>query len=94
MDKLGCGLSRFTLGGGSVGFSYYVASFSSYNENYGSLGVIIILLMLFWLTAYIVLIGAELNAEMERQTEMDTTVGPDLPMGKRGTYVADHQAES
>jgi len=41
-----------------------------------------------------VLIGAELNAEMERQTEMDTTVGPDLPMGKRGTYVADHQAES
>lgn len=52
----------------SIGFSYYVANFSSYNEIYGSLGAIIILLMWFWLSAFIVLLGAELNAAMDHHT--------------------------
>ncbi|WP_106478805.1 YihY/virulence factor BrkB family protein [Phytohalomonas tamaricis] len=74
---------------GSIGFSIYVRNFASYNETYGSLGAVVILLMWFWLSAYIVLLGAELNSEMERQTRQDTTVEPEKPMGKRGAYAAD-----
>lgn len=58
---------------GSALFSLYVANFSSYNETYGSMGAIVILLTWFLLTAYIILIGGELNAEMEAQTDKDTT---------------------
>jgi membrane protein len=54
---------------GSMAFSYYVRNFANYNETYGSLGAVIILLMWFWLSAFIILAGAELNAEMERQIE-------------------------
>jgi membrane protein len=77
----------------SVGFSLYVRYFGSYNEVYGSLGAVVILLMWFWLSAYIVLLGAELNAEMEHQTGRDTTVGSPKPMGERGAYVADTLGE-
>lgn len=74
---------------GSIGFSQYVTHFGSYNETYGSLGAVIILLMWFWLSAFIVLLGAQLNAESEHQTAKDTTRGPPQPMGRRGAYVAD-----
>ena len=74
---------------GSALFAVYVRSFASYNETYGSLGAVVILLMWFLLTAYAILIGAELNGEMERQTEKDTTEGEDKPMGSRGAYAAD-----
>jgi membrane protein len=70
-------------------FSWYVSNFGSYNETYGSLGAVAVLMMWLWLSALIVLLGAELNAEMEHQTERDTTHGPDKPIGKRGAYVAD-----
>lgn len=73
----------------SLLFSFYVANFASYNETYGSVGAIIILLMWFYLTAYVILLGAELNAEMERQTRKDTTRGESRPMGERGAYAAD-----
>jgi membrane protein len=73
----------------SAGFSIYVANFGNYNETYGSLGAVVVLLMWLWLSAYLVLLGAELNAEMEHQTRRDTTRGPDEPMGERGAYVAD-----
>ncbi|RKF12614.1 YihY/virulence factor BrkB family protein [Roseovarius spongiae] len=73
----------------SVGFSVYVSNFGSYNETFGSMAGIIILLMWLWLSAFIVLMGAELNAEMEAQTATDTTVGPDEPMGSRGAEKAD-----
>jgi membrane protein len=78
---------------GSVLFSWYVANFDSYNETYGSVGAVAILMMWFWLSALIVLLGAELNAEMEHQTERDTTTGAPEPMGRRGAYVADHVGE-
>ena len=74
---------------GSLGFSYYVSNFGSYNETYGSLGAVVILLMWFLLTAYAILIGAEMNGEVERQTEKDTTTGEEEPMGRRGAYSAD-----
>jgi membrane protein len=76
--------------GASLLFSVYVANFGSYNETYGALGAVVVLLMWFWISAFIVLIGAELNAEMEHQTERDTTTGSPRPRGERGAYVADH----
>lgn len=74
---------------GSILFSFYVSRFGSYNETYGSLGAVVILLMWFYLSAYVVLLGAELNSEMEHQTARDSTTGPSAPMGGRGAYVAD-----
>jgi membrane protein len=74
----------------SVGFSVYVSNFASYNETYGALGAVMVLLMWLWISAFIVLLGAELNAEMEHQTERDTTSGAPRPLGQRGAYVADH----
>jgi len=74
----------------SVLFSVYVSNFDSYNETYGALGAVMILLMWLWISAFIVLLGAGLNAEMEHQTERDTTSGAPKPLGQRGAYVADH----
>ena len=79
---------------GSVLFSIYVTQFGSYNETYGSVGAIVILLMWFLLSSYAVLIGAELNAEMERQTRKDTTSGAEKPMGGRGAHAADTLGKS
>jgi len=73
----------------SIGFSVYVSKFGDYNKTYGSLGAIVILLTWFWLSTYIFLAGAELNAEMEHQTARDTTTGRERPMGARGARVAD-----
>jgi membrane protein len=73
----------------SLLFSFYVSNFGSYNKTYGSMGAIIILLMWFFLTAYAILIGGELNAEMEHQTGKDTTRGEPRPMGERGAHSAD-----
>lgn len=74
----------------SVLFSVYVSNFDSYNQTYGALGAVMILLMWLWISAFTVLLGAELNAEMEHQTEIDTTSGSPQPLGSRGAYVADH----
>ncbi len=73
----------------SAGFSYFVLTFDTYNATYGSLSAVIILLIWFWLTAYTVIIGAEINAEMERHTIVDTTRGPDRAIGSRGAAMAD-----
>lgn len=74
---------------GSIAFSQYVMHFADYNKTYGSLGAVAFLLMWFWLSAYLVLIGAEVDAEMEHQTARDTTIGPRKPMGRRGAQMAD-----
>jgi len=76
----------------SLLFSWYVANFGSYNSTYGSLGAVVILLLWFYISAYVFLMGAEVNAQMERQTARDTTVGPERPMGRRGAYAADDAA--
>lgn len=73
----------------SFGFSLYVAYVSDYNATYGSLSAIVVFLMWLFLSAYGVLLGAVVNAEIERQIECDTTVGPDRPPGKRGAALAD-----
>ncbi|WP_248312011.1 YihY/virulence factor BrkB family protein [Bosea sp. BK604] len=77
---------------GSVLFSWYVASFEDYNKTYGTLGAVIALLMWMWLSATIILVGAELNSEAERQTFRDTTQGPPQPIGLRGADAADNKA--
>jgi membrane protein len=83
-------LAALLLVAGSIAFSFYVANFADYNATFGSLGAVVILLMWFFLSGYAVGLGAELNAELERQTQRDTTVGPAKPPGSRGAYVADH----
>ena len=79
---------------GSAAFAFYVANFASYNETFGTLGGVIVLLMWLWLSAYIVLLGAEIDSEMEAQTRGDTTVGPERPMGVRHAAKADNLGES
>ena len=73
----------------SIMFSWYAANFGSYNKTYGSLGAVVGFMTWIWLSVTIILLGAELDAEMERQTERDTTVGRPKPMGQRGATVAD-----
>jgi len=73
----------------SYAFSKFVTSFGNYNAIYGSLSAVIILLIWFWLTAFVVIVGAEFNAELERYTSVDTTRGEDRPVGKRGAAMAD-----
>lgn len=79
---------------GSILFSLYVSNFASYNQTYGSLGAVVILLMWFYLSAYVILLGAEVNSEMEHQTARDSTVGEERPLGARDAYVADTLGES
>jgi membrane protein len=79
---------------GSVGFSWYVDNFGKYNQTYGALASVIILLLWLFLSAFAVLLGAELDAEIERQTARDTTTGPDRPLGERDAVVADTLGES
>jgi membrane protein len=76
----------------SVGFSVYATFFGNYNKTYGALAGVIILMFWLFLTAFVVLLGAELNTEMELQTARDTTAGPERPMGERQAHAADHVA--
>lgn len=73
----------------SAGFAFYVGNFGSYNESFGSLAGVIVLLTWLWLSVFIVLLGAEINGEVEAQTRYDTTVGEPKPMGQRGATKAD-----
>jgi membrane protein len=74
---------------GSIGFSLYVNNFGSYNETYGALAGVVVLMLWFYLSTYVVLLGAEINAEAEKQTARDTTQGDREPMGERGAVPAD-----
>ena len=73
----------------SVLFSWYVANFGNYSATYGSLGALIGFLTWMWFSTIAVVTGGKLNAEIERQTAVDSTTPPTMPMGKRGAHVAD-----
>jgi membrane protein len=74
---------------GSSLLSWYLSNFANYDATYGSLGAAIGLMMWMWMSAIIVLCGAELNSEIEHQTALDTTIGGAKPLGRRGAVMAD-----
>jgi membrane protein len=76
----------------SLLLSLYISRFADFNETYGSLGAIAGLLFWLYVSAFVVLLGAALNAEMELQTACDTTIGRPKPIGERGAFVADNVA--
>ena len=73
----------------SIGFSIYVSNFGNYTKTYGAIAGVAILLLWLWISNYIVLLGAEINAEAEQQTVKDTTTGPSRPLGERNAVKAD-----
>ncbi len=79
---------------GSMLFSWYVSKFGSYNETYGSLGAAVGFLTWVWISTIIVMVGAEINAEMEHQTAKDTTEGSPQPIGTRDARMADTVGEA
>ena len=68
-------------------------NFGNYNEVYGSIGAVIALLMWLFISGFLLLLGAALNAELERHTEPDSTIGRDRPLGERGAQAADTYVE-
>ena len=78
----------------SVGFSVYVANFNSYDKTYGSLGGVVVLLTWLYLSVLMVLLGAVINAQSEKQTRKDSTEGPPQTMGRRDARAADTLGES
>jgi membrane protein len=78
----------------TIGFALYANFFGNYNKTYGALAGVIILMFWLFISAFVVLVGAELNTEMELQTAKDTTAGPTRPMGDRDAHAADHVAEA
>lgn len=78
----------------SVLFSFYLENFANYNATYGTLGALIGLMVWVWISVVILIVGAEINAELEHQTRKDSTTGSPKPMGERGAYVADTVGEA
>jgi membrane protein len=66
----------------SGAFSWYAANFGQFNQTYGSLGAIIGFMTWLWISAIVILLGAEIDAEREHQTAPDTTTGHPKPMGR------------
>jgi membrane protein len=87
--SIGAVFATLTWFAGSAILSYYFANFANYDATYGSLGAAIGTMMWMWMSAILVLLGAELNAEIEHQTARDTTVGREKPLGARGATMAD-----
>jgi membrane protein len=79
---------------GSLGFSWYVGNMAHFDATYGPLGAVIAFMLWVWFSVLIVLLGAELNAEIEHQTARDSTTGPPVPMGQRGAAMADTVGEA
>jgi membrane protein len=79
---------------GSLGFTVYVAHFNSYDKTYGSLGGVVVMLTWLYLSAFVALFGAVINAQSERQTKADSTDGEPKPLGARRAYAADTVGEA
>lgn len=73
----------------SLLFTFYVNNFGNFDKTYGSIAAVIILMLWFFLSGFIVIMGAEINSEIEHQTSVDSTVGKEQPMGQRGAHYAD-----
>jgi membrane protein len=82
-------LATFVWFVASVGFSVYTSLFGRFDRTYGALGAVIVLMLWLFLSGFAVMLGAEVNAEIERQTMDDSTVGPEAPMGARHATAAD-----
>ncbi len=76
----------------TLAFGFYVSQFGSYGATYGSLSAVVVLLTWLYLSSYVLLLGAELNSELEHQTTRDTTKGAEQPLGDRGAWAADNVA--
>jgi membrane protein len=92
--SLGAIVASFLWLLGSVAFTVYVTHFNSYDKTYGSLGGVVVMLTWLYLSAFVTLFGAVINAQSERQTQADTTVGSDKPMGARKARAADTLGEA
>jgi membrane protein len=69
--------------------SWYLANFANYDATYGSLGAAIGMMIWMWMSSIVILLGAELNSEVEHQTVRDSTTGHERPLGERGAAMAD-----
>ncbi len=76
----------------TVLFGVWVTTVSDYSRTYGSLGATVGLLTWMYLSAYVFVIGAEINGEIEHQTAKDSTTGHPQPLGERGAWAADNVA--
>ncbi len=90
--SLGSGLATLLWLAATLGFGFYAARFGDYNATYGSLGAVVVLLMWLFVSSYAILLGATINAEVERQTAQDSTTGHPRPLGQRGATMADTAA--
>jgi len=73
----------------SLGFSWYVNHLAHYDVTYGPLGAVMGFMVWLWVCIFVVLLGAELSAELEHQTARDSTTGREAPIGERGAMMAD-----
>ncbi|CAN7608686.1 YihY/virulence factor BrkB family protein [Phenylobacterium sp. LjRoot164] len=85
----GSGIAALAWLAMSAAFTFYVARFGNFDRSYGPLGAAIGFMTWTWLSAQVILLGAELNSEIEHQTAEDTTVGLPKPLGARGAVMAD-----
>ncbi|MDQ0133195.1 membrane protein [Neorhizobium galegae] len=77
----------------SIAVSFYLGNIADYNATYGTLGALIGFMVWTWISVIIVIVGAEINAELEHQTARDSTTGRPKPLGARGAYMADTVGE-
>ena len=87
--SVGAALATLVWLAASWAFSFYLQNFADYNATYGTLGAVIGFMMWTWISVIILLVGAELNAELEHQTSTDSTIGLPQPLGSRGAHMAD-----
>ena len=87
--SVGAALATVVWLAASWAFSFYLQNFADYNATYGTLGAVIGFMMWTWISVVILLVGAELNAELEHQTSKDSTIGLPQPLGSRGAQMAD-----
>ena len=79
----------------SAGFAFYVANFASYNKTYGSLAGVIVGLVFLWLTNVALLLGAEIDSELERGRQLQAGIAAEteLQLPARDTRNIEKAAE-